>query len=169
MLRHQQYQYNITTSLPGYQLHRSKLSRSEDLNEARVSHTAWLQNSSHPILERLAHRIAYVTQLFAFENTKGRQAAEHLQVRLFVYYNTKCFWTNDVRDQNILYSFVSVSLRAKSPVNEIIWLQNYLSGSRHVVFHTLLIIIVFRYWTTGSEGCTTVTTTSCTKYSLRRR
>lgn len=65
---------------------REKLTRSETysktnpVTEERVSHTAWLKNASHPALLRLAHRIADVAQLMAFENTKGHQAAEDLQV-----------------------------------------------------------------------------------------
>ncbi|KAG0727500.1 Prolyl 4-hydroxylase subunit alpha-3 [Chionoecetes opilio] len=41
-------------------------SKTENVTENRVSHTAWLANTSHPVLRRLAHRIAEVTQLFAF-------------------------------------------------------------------------------------------------------
>ncbi|KAK8386689.1 hypothetical protein O3P69_017860 [Scylla paramamosain] len=51
-----------------------------NVTEQRVSHTAWLQNSSHAVLTRLAHRIADVTQLEAHEEQLSTRSAEELQV-----------------------------------------------------------------------------------------
>ncbi|XP_045104552.1 prolyl 4-hydroxylase subunit alpha-1-like isoform X3 [Portunus trituberculatus] len=51
-----------------------------NVTEQRVSHTAWLRNSSHAVLERLAHRVAEVAQLEAHEELLATKEAEELQV-----------------------------------------------------------------------------------------
>lgn len=62
-------------------LHRSvTLNPNVNETEHRVSHTAWLQSSSHAVLTRLAHRIADVTQLEALEEQLPTRAVEELQV-----------------------------------------------------------------------------------------
>ncbi|KAK7065906.1 hypothetical protein SK128_008514, partial [Halocaridina rubra] len=52
-------------------------------NEYRVTHTSWLKNKTHPILESLAKRMAYITGLHIYEGPVGNMAGEDLQVQCY--------------------------------------------------------------------------------------
>lgn len=47
---------------------------------SRTSHTAWLPNTTHPVLARLALRVQEVAGLFTFEGQPEHMAGEMLQV-----------------------------------------------------------------------------------------
>ncbi|KAK7086832.1 Prolyl 4-hydroxylase subunit alpha-3 [Halocaridina rubra] len=61
-------------------LYRSMVTSSDKPVELRVSHTAWLQNYTHPVLPNIAKRISAITGLHVFEGSVENMAGEHLQV-----------------------------------------------------------------------------------------
>ncbi|KAK3895508.1 hypothetical protein Pcinc_000747 [Petrolisthes cinctipes] len=57
-----------------------RLGESSKISTSRVSYTAWIFNGSHPMLPRLAQRVAHITGLHVYESLDDTMAGEGLQV-----------------------------------------------------------------------------------------